>query len=78
MKEELEYMVEAQNGSSSFAEDENNNRQETLDYLQLAGISPQEEYPVDRSRSIFELIDERKYPANPVSCDTMALLQVCR
>ena len=33
---------------------------ETMNYLSLAGMAPEEEYPVDRSRSIFELIDERK------------------
>ena len=37
-----------------------NIQQETMNYLSLAGMAPEEEYPVDRSRSIFELIDERK------------------
>ena len=39
-------------------------RQEMKDYLHFAGMhsSPEMDYPVDRSRSIFELIDERKSP----------------
>ena len=34
--------------------------QETIDYIALIRKGPEESYQVDRSRSIFELIDERK------------------
>lgn len=42
-------------------EDEELEAQETMDYLSLVNMGPEESYPVDRSRSIFDLMDERKY-----------------
>ena len=33
---------------------------ETMNYLSISsGMAPEDDYPVDRSKSIFELIDER-------------------
>jgi len=32
-----------------------------MDYLSLVNMGPEESYPVDRSRSIFDLMDERKF-----------------
>lgn len=30
-----------------------------MDYLAMVSMGPEESYPVDRSRSIFDLMDER-------------------
>lgn len=44
------------------ADGDDDHHAETMNYLSLAGMAPEDDhqYPVDRSRSIFELIDERK------------------
>jgi len=65
-------MVDDPQDEGSFSESAQDARQETLDYLSLAEIGPEEDlYPVDRSRSIFELIDESKSTSpqlTPVRC----------
>ena len=37
-----------------------NDQQEAMEYLSLVNMGPEESHPVDRSRSIFDLMDERK------------------
>ena len=57
-----------QDGQGKVAEDPADtitDQEETKQYLSLAGMGPQDDsFPVDRSRSIFELIDERKYSSS--------------
>ena len=49
------------NQTTGDVDDDDDHHTETMNYLSLAGMAPEDEYyPVDRSRSIFELIDERK------------------
>ena len=72
-------MVEAQtDDEGSFAETSQDVRQETLDYLSLAGMTPEgvvDQYPVDRTRSIFELIDERKWVISTDGSENLHLVQ---
>ena len=54
-------MVDRLEDEFSYAiEDNETSAQETMDYLSLVNMGPEESYPVDRSRSIFDLMDERK------------------
>ncbi len=56
-------MVDPSEDDGSYVETAEDAREETIAYLSLAGMTPEggDQYPVDRSRSIFELIDERKF-----------------
>ena len=51
-----------------------------MDYMSLVNMGPEESYPVDRSRSIFDLMDERKLvclllPSTPNEWAMMLLMQ---
>lgn len=53
-------MVDRTEDEYSYAIEESEvSAQETMDYLSMVNMGPEESYPVDRSRSIFDLMDER-------------------